>query len=249
GMLSGSVFGLGGGNSYDVSGGTIGGSIFAGSQDDVVVISGSALIQGTNADPDAVGLEDGNDRFEMSGGRINGAVSGGAGDDVFSISDGTITGFVSGNAGGDEISVSGGTIQGDIIAETVHLSGGTIGGDISGLSGNTLVIDDTLSPDALNLRDGVVFSGTDAVGIVNDTDLAAGGTKTQNFTGFTSVTAQNSTLGFAPGSVNQIGLLTLEAGSTLFAQGPARLTGTLSVTNSTISLIDGAADDVLTLGG
>lgn len=249
GSLSGSVFGLGGGNRYEVSGGTIGGSIFAGSQDDVVIISGSALVQGTNADPDAVGLEDGNDRFEMSGGRVNGAVSGGAGDDTFSISGGTITGFVSGNDGDDEVAVSGGVIQGDIIAETVRLSGGTIGGNISGLSGNTLVIDDTLSPAALSLRNGVLFSGTNAVGVINNTDLAAGGTRSQNFTGFTSVTTQNSTLGFASGSVNQIGALNLGAGSTLFVQGPAQLTGTLSATGSTISLIDGVADDVFTLGG
>jgi hypothetical protein len=54
----------------------------------------------------------------------------------------------------------------------------------------------------------VTFSGTAAVGSIANTDLAAGGTKTQNFTGFASVTADNSTLGFGPGAVG-IGVLAL----------------------------------------
>jgi hypothetical protein len=249
GSISGSVFGLGGGNTYTMSGGTIGGSIFAGSQNDSVSISGTALIQGTNADPDAVGLEDGDDTFTMSGGTVNGAVSGGNGNDVLTVGGGTIAGFVAGNDGTDEITVSGGTIAGNVSAETVRLTGGTIGGDITGITGNTLIIDDSLSPAALNLRNGVLFSGTSAVGTITNTDLAAGGTRTQNFTGFTSVTVQNSTLGFGAGSTIGIGTLGLGTGSTLFVNGPAQLTGTLVATGSTISLVDGAADDVFTLGG
>ena len=60
--ITSSVFGLGGGNSFEMTGGVIDGSIFAGSQDDVVLISGTANIQGDAAiGPDAIGLEDGND--------------------------------------------------------------------------------------------------------------------------------------------------------------------------------------------
>ena len=56
------MFGQGGGNTYNVSGGTIFGSIFAGSQNDTVIISGTAVIEGDAAiGPDAVGLEDGDD--------------------------------------------------------------------------------------------------------------------------------------------------------------------------------------------
>ena len=49
GTLYGSVFGQGGGNTYNVSGGTIFGSIFAGSQNDIVNISGTAVIVGDDA--------------------------------------------------------------------------------------------------------------------------------------------------------------------------------------------------------
>ncbi|WP_274627919.1 autotransporter [Arvimicrobium flavum] len=248
GEISGSIFGLGGGNTYVMSGGTIGGSIFAGSQDDNVTISGSAVIQViSSGGPDAVGLEDGNDVFTMTGGTLNGAVSGGAGDDALSISGGTIAGFVAGNDGVDQVSVSGGVIQGDISAETVTLTGGTIGGNITGLTGNTLVIDDSASAAPLVLLNGGVFSGANAVGTINNTNLAAGGT--QLFTGFLSLLTQNSMLAFGPGSTNNINTLTLGPGSTLFVTGPSQLTGTLIANGSTISMINGVANDVFTLGG
>lgn len=249
GSLSGSVFGLGGGNTYVVSGGTIGGVIFAGSQNDSVTISGTANIQGNGANPDAVGLEDGDDRFEMSGGVVNGAVSGGDGNDTFRVTGGTINGFLAGNAGTDSAEILGGTITGNVEAETVTIGGGTIGGDITGLSGNTLRVDDTLSGAAINLRNGVLFSGTNAVGDIRNSDLARGGAFTQNFTGFASVTTQNSTIGFGAGSTIGVGAFTLGSGSTLFSNGPVRLTGTLTASGSAINMIDGAADDVLTLGG
>lgn len=249
GTISGSVFGLGGGNTYLMSGGVIGGSIFAGSQDDSVTISGTAIIQGTGADPDAVGLEDGDDIFAMGGGTVNGAVSGGSGDDVLTVGGGTITGFLAGNEGDDQITVSAGTVQGDVIAEEVTLTGGTIGGDILGITGNTLLIDDSASATPLQLSNGVTFGGTDAVGVIRNTNLANGGASTQNFTGFSSVGTESSTLAFAAGSTIGIGTLTLGSGSTLFAQGPLQLTGTLNVNGSTVTLIDGAADDIFTLGG
>ena len=249
GLVSGSVFGLGGGNTYQVSGGTILGSIFAGSQNDIVTISGTGRVHGNFAiGPDAVGLEDGDDRFTMTGGILDGGVSGGSGNDDMSISGGRINSFVAGNDGFDSIFVLGGTITGDVDAESVFISGGTIGGDISGISANTLGIDDTFSPAPINLRNGVTFNGINAVANIANTDLAAGGTKTQNFLGFASVTASNSTLGFGPGAVD-IGQLTLTNGSTLFSQGGVSMPGNLTLTNSAISMINGAAGDALTLGG
>ncbi len=231
GTLYGSLFGQGGGNSYDVSGGTITGSIFAGSQNDTVGISGTAVIEGDAAiGPDAVGLEDGDDNFTMTGGTLGGAVSGGNGNDVIVISGGNIDGFVAGNDGLDVIVISGGTISGDVSAEDVTLSGGTIGGDITGISGNTLVIDDAASAEALDLRDGVLFSGDGANGTIANTDLAAGG-ESQNFAGFASVGLSASTLRFEDAIVG-IGVLTLGDGSTLFVDGATSMAGTVIATNS-----------------
>jgi len=248
GTLYGSLFGQGGGNNYDLSGGTIVGSIFAGSENDTVVISGTAVVVGDAAiGPDAVGLEDGDDTFTMTGGTLGGAVSGGEGDDVIVISGGSIDGFVAGNDGVDVIVISGGAITGDVSAEDVTLTGGAIGDDITGISGSTLVIDDSQSAAALDLRDGVLFSGEAAIGTITNTDLAAGG-ESQNFTGFSSVGLGNSTLRFTDATVG-IGVLTLGDGSTLFVNGATSMAGTVAATNSAISMIDGAADDVFTLGG
>ena len=250
GTISGSVFGLGGGNIYRVSGGTIVGSLFAGSQNDLVTISGSANILGdTTIGPDFVGLEDGNDRFIMTGGTLRGAVSGGNGNDLLTISGGTIGGYVAGNAGIDRVVISGGTIAGDVEAETVILSGGTIGGNIAGIGSTTLLINDAGSGAPINLRNGVVISGTAAVASIANTDLAAGGTKTQVFSGFATVSTSNSTLGFGSGAIG-IGTLNLTNGSTLFVRGNASMAGTTNVTGgSAISMINGAAGDVFTLGG
>lgn len=264
GAVTGSVFGLGGGNTYNISGGTIGGSVFAGSENDTVTISGTANIAG--GAPDSVGLEDGDDIFTMTGGTLAGAVSGGNGADTLTISGGTVGSFVAGNAGDDlifvtggtvqddvrgnegidRVTISGGTIAGDVEGETVILRGGTIGGDITGISDTTLIIDGS-GVNPLDLRDGVIFSGTNAVGTITDEDLAAGG-ETQNFTGFDSVAMSASTLRFGAGA-QDIGMLSLGDGSTLFVNGNTSMTGNVVVTGSTIDMIDGAADDVFTLGG
>jgi hypothetical protein len=103
-----------------LSGGTIGGTIFAGSQDDTVTISGAAHIGVAAAEVDSVGLEDGNDRFVMTDGTLDGAVSGGNGNDLIAISGGTIGSFVVGNDGTDSITISGGTIAGDVDADGGH---------------------------------------------------------------------------------------------------------------------------------
>ena len=160
---------------------------------------------------------------------------------------GSVNGNVSGNDGTDAIAISGGTISGDVDAEAVTLTGGNIGGNIVGITGNALVINDPASASPLNLPDGVLFSGTNAVANITDTDLAAGGSRTQVFSGFTSVTASNSTLAFSA-AVIDIGSLTLTNGSTLFVNGNVDPTF-VSVVGSTITMIDGAADDIFTLGG
>ncbi|MER9306442.1 autotransporter [Mesorhizobium sp. M0496] len=274
GTVNGSVFGEGGGNTYAISGGTVTGSLFAGDLNDSVTISGTANIQGNGLGVFAVvvpsgtvALEDGNDTFNMSGGMVGGSVtgddgndtmtvrggavtgnvSGDDGNDTVTVSAGTVGGNVSGGAGFDNVSVIGGTITGGIEAEHVHLSGGTIGGDITGLGPDTLVIDGIGTVDPLNLRDGVLFSGTNANGTVADTDLAAGG-KSQNFTGFDNFSADNSTLRFS-GGTQGINQLNLGNGSTLFINGNVTMPGSIIATNSLIDMTDGAANDVLTLGG
>lgn len=287
GTVFGSVFGQGGGNTFEIGGGTITQSLFAGSGNDTVTISGGANVQGTTAAPDAIGLEDGDDRFVMTGGNVGAAVSGGAGNDRFEISGGTISGFVAGNAGDDsflisggtlqagvsgnegtdEVEVRGGTINGGIEAETVRLYGGTINGDVTGLSGDTLIIDGSVIPGALTLIDGITFSGTGAVGTITAIDLAAGGS--QNFTGFATLGLDGSTIRFADDTTQGIAALTLDNASTLFAGENVTLNGSLSLlggstfvagngmaiagglslAGSTINLVNGAATDVVTLGG
>jgi hypothetical protein len=186
------------------------------------------------------------DQVGVVGGVITGNINGNDGGDVISVSGGSIGGNVIGGNGVDQVTVSAGSIAGGIDAETVTLTGSTIGGDITGL--RTVVIDDPLSAAPLDLRDGVVLSGTNAVATIKNTDLSAGGTKAQLFSGFDSVTVDPSTIKFGTGT-NSIGLLSLEDGSTLIIDGNAVLTGTARVVGSTIDMLDGAADDVLTLGG
>lgn len=245
-----------------IGGGTIGGNVDGGDDDDVMRMTGGSVagnftggqgadnIQisgGTVAGTVFGGTE--NDVITLSGGTVAGDISGDAGDDTINVTGGTLTGSVLGGTGTDTVNVSAGTINGGITAETVNLSGGTIGGDISGLSANTLNIDDSLSAAALSLRNGVVFTGAagDAVADIANTDLAAGGT--QNFAGFANVTLDAATLSFGGGTQGISTLLALGNGSTLFVNGAVNIAGTLSATNSTISMADGVADDVLTLGG
>ncbi|BCH25443.1 outer membrane autotransporter barrel domain protein [Mesorhizobium sp. L-8-3] len=331
GTINGSVFGQGGGNNITVSGGTIEESIFAGSGNDTVTISGTANIVGSTADPDAIGLETGDDIFLMTGGSVGAAVSGNEGADTLTVQGGSIAGFLFGNEGDDVVEVSGGTVAGpvggdigddsltvrgtgrvsritggagndtvavsgdaridgvveldegndsfamdggtvggsvlggagaDVVileggtilggidAETVRLFGGTVGGDITGLSGNTLVIDNAAT---LNLSDGVLFSGTDATGVISGTNLAVG-SESQNFAGFSSLAVTGSTLRFA-GGVQVIDALALTGGSTLFSTGAVTLAsqaggfGNLSIAGSTLNLIDGNPTSTLTLGG
>ena len=271
GTLNGDVFGDSdgdgpGADTFNVSGGTISGSIFANELNDIVNISGTAHIGIGLGGPDLVGLEAGNDTFAMTGGTLDGAVSGGLGDDQLTVNGGTVGGFLAGNEGNDSIlvnggtilddvrgnegtdsvTISGGTISGNVEGETVTLNGGTIGGDIEGISGNTLIINGTAVP--LVLRDGVVFSGTNAVAIITNEDLARGGAFSQIFTGFNSVSASGSTLGFR-NSTQGIGQLLLTNGSTLFSSGGVFVPGTVTATGSTISMINGSVGDVFSLGG
>ncbi|MFB9983824.1 hypothetical protein ACFSQQ_04775 [Mesorhizobium kowhaii] len=210
-----------------------------------VTITNAGSITGTGGTAiDLTGA--GASTINQQGGTITGNVVGGAGNDNVTVSGGTIDGSVAGGSGIDHVAVSGGTIKGGIDAESVTLTGGEIKGNISGISGNTLFIDGTVTDPVF--RNGVVFSGTNAVAIIKNTDLSAGGTKTQLFEGFDSVTVDPSTIKFGTGS-NSINLLNLVDGSTLIINGNAGLSGTANVIGSTITMLDGVADDTFTLGG
>lgn len=217
-----------------ITGGSLSGAIFAGSGNDIVTISAGASVG----------------QSELIFGPIS--VSLDSGDDVFNMTGGTLASHLMGGAGVDRITVSGGAIHGDIEGESVTLTGGTIDGDIFGLSADTLTINDAAAPEALTLRDGVLFSGdgfsgTGANGIITDSNLAAGG-KSQNFSGFDSLSLTRSTLRFdGDQDINQ---LNLNNGSTLFVENAVNMTGNLTAgPGSTISLINGVAGDVFTLGG
>lgn len=234
-----SVGGGVGNDTVSVRGGTVGASVTGDDGNDQVTVSAGSV--GGN-----VSGGTGNDTIAISGGTVAANVTGDDGDDQLAVSGGAIGGNLAGGAGVDSVTVSGGSVSGNVEGETITLTGGTIGGDISGISGNTLIING--SPTALNLRNGVVISGTNAVGTITNEDLGQGGTQTQFFTGFNSLALSGSTIGFGTGS-NSIGLLSLTDGSTLFVRGNSTLSGSLNVVGSTINLIDGVADDVLTLGG
>ncbi|PBC19022.1 autotransporter [Mesorhizobium sp. WSM4311] len=237
-------------------------SVLAGN-DTIIFKSGTI---GTAAAPKGIDLGDGADIVQMSGGTVNGNVGGGAGNDAVTVSGGTVNGNVTGDGGdGDSIAISGGTINGNVDAETVGLTGGavnggingqhvelhggTVTGNVSGIGADTLVIDNIGSIDPLNLANGVTFSGIGANAQISDVDLAAGGSKTENFVGFDNVALSNATLAFAPGTMQQINNLLLGPGSTLYAPGNITLTGAVTATNATINMMNGTAGDVLTLGG
>jgi hypothetical protein len=248
GDIGGSVSGEAGVDSLTVGGGTIGGDVLAGDGGDTINILagdiGGSISGGAGADVMAV---------SGGTGTIDGGVLGGDDNDTVDISGGDIDGSVSGGAGTDVITVSGGTIGGGVEGETIELFGGTIEGDITGISGNTLVVEAGTS---LNLRDGVLFQGTDAVGTITDTDLArAEGTSfdSQNFAGFSSLGVDGSTIGFS-GPTQTIDELSLIDDSTLFVAGQINQlatgggAGDLSVVNSTINMINGDPTDRLNVG-
>ena len=260
GTIAGPVSGNDGDDHISISGGTVGSSVTGGDGNDTMTVSGGTIADALegNAGDDQLTVSGGsvvggvfggvgNDRLSISAGDVAGNVQGDDGNDTVTVSAGTVGGNVAGGAGFDNVSVVGGTINGGIDAEHVHLSGGTIGGDITGLGPDTLIIDGIGAVDPLNLRDGVLFSGTGANGTVTDTDLAAGG-KSQNFTGFDNFSADNSTLRFS-GGTQGINQFNLGNGSTLFINGNVTMPGSIIATNSLINMTDGVADDVLTLGG
>ncbi|MEI5677272.1 MULTISPECIES: autotransporter [unclassified Mesorhizobium] len=286
GSIAGALFGDGveitGDDTIVVSGGTITGGVFSGSGGDEVTVSGTAQIGTPGATSVDLGAGDdtfnmtggtlagsvdgnaGNDTMTVSGGRVGGDVLGGDGTDTVDVSGGVINGSVIGGAGTDVVTISGGTIAGDVQGETVNLNGGTIGGDITGISSDTLTINAGTN---LNLRDGVVFQGTNAVGTITDTDLAraSGDTfRSQNFVGFSSLTVSggSSSIGFKDGT-QTIGNLALLNGSTLYVAGDVSLlapvdgsalaalvtgTGNVSATNSTITMINNDPTDRFSVG-
>lgn len=285
GTIGGTVFGDDGegtgNNTFAISGGSITGGVVAGNGTDNVTVSGTAQIGALDATSVDLGAGDdtfnmsggtltgsgdgnaGNDTMTVSGGTVGGDVLGGDGDDAVNVSGGAINGSVIGGAGTDVVTISGGTIAGGVQGETVNLSGGTIGGDITGISSDTLTIENAGTN--LNLRDGVVFQGANVVGTITGTDLAraSGNTfRSQNFDGFSSLTLSGSSIGFRD-SVQTIGNLALLNGSTLYVAGDVSLlapvdgaalaalvtgTGNVSATNSTISMINNDPTDRFSVG-
>ncbi|MDW6024107.1 autotransporter [Mesorhizobium sp. BAC0120] len=239
--------GGGSNNSVRILGGTIGTdpSVMA------VFLEGTAntlQMTGGTVNGNIVGQGGGN-TYTIGGGTINGSLFAGSGNDQIAISGGVINGDVEGDNGIDVITISGGSISGNVTGETIRLYGGTIGGNLTGIGPDTLVINDSLSPNPISLTNGVVFSGTSANAFITNTDLARGGSSFQVFSGFDNVQANASTLGFSTGAIG-IDALTLLNGSTLFINGNVIMpSGTVNVTNSTISMINGVTGDVLTLGG
>ena len=298
-------------DTFNMSGGTLNGSVFGGAGDDDIEVSGNAIITGVpgfsaaietgagnnevrilggtiGTDPTqlAIFLEDGANIFDMSGGVVNGNIVGQGGEIAIHLAAASSTVFCPPAAGTTRSSspAARSPVTSPARAATTR-SPSPAAPSVQPWPATTARIQSqsrrldrrrcrgrdghphrrqhrrqhrrdhrqyprhqrfpVAAP--LDLRSGVVFSGTNAAATIINTDLAAGGTKTQVFSGFDSVTAANSTLAFGA-SVIDIGTLSLTNGSTLFVNGNVD-PDFVSVTNSTISLIDGAADDVFTLGG
>jgi hypothetical protein len=262
-LISSYMVGGNGADTFNISGGTINGYVDMNDGDDVLTMTGGTLnnhIEG-NAGNDVITISGGfvrdfvwgnedDDTITIAGtAQIGGDVDGGSGNDQISVTGGTVNGNVTGGTGIDFVSVSGGTIRGNIVSETVNLSGGTIGGNISGLTGNTLNIEDTTG--TLLLADGVVFSGTNAVANITNTNLVApatpSGFRTQVFQGFQTANVTNSQIGFAD-STQGIQDLILN-NSALFVRGNVDMgNGTLTLNNSTLDLMNGSTDDVFSFG-
>jgi hypothetical protein len=263
--IDGSILGEAGDDQVAVAGGTIGAGIDLGGGVDVLTMTGGAVALDVSG-----GL--GNDDLTITSGTIEGSVSGGegddgitvggtanivgsvlgdGGDDQVAVQGGTIGGSVVGGAGEDRVTVSAGRIDGGIQAETITLNGGSVGGDLTGLSGNTLVIE----AEDLSLRDGVLFQGEGAVGTITGTVLATeGGDENQNFDGFDRLTLDDgSSLRFVD-NAQLIGDLFVSNGSTLFVEGDVDLLspgggfGNLVVRNATLSMINDDPTDVFNVG-
>lgn len=258
--IAGSVLGDDGVDTVAMTGGSIGGDIDLGYGDDVFSIDSGTVGGAVNGDA-------GNDTFTFRGGTISGPVEGGLGvdtftvrggaiegsllgqdgDDIFDIAGASIMGSVLGGGDLDDVTMTGGAVAGDISAESVTLNGGMLGGDVSGLS--FLTIDNTTG---LDLRDGVVFSGMDAVGSIDGAQLADQGF--QNFSGFANLSLINgSSLAFTDDQ--GIDGLALSGGSSLIIDGNVTMRtragglATISASDSTINFVDGDVSDRLTLGG
>ena len=226
-----------GNDTLTVTGGTLGDVLGDDGNDTIAIGGGAAISAFVNAGA-------GNDTVSVAGGSVGG-VDLAAGADSLTMTGGTITGSVGGGQGVDTVSVRGGTIAGSIDAEKVTLTGGTINGDITGISSDTLIITNATT---LNLRNGVLFSGTNAVGTITGTNLAAGG-ESQNFTGFNSLSLFGSTLRFDGAASRGSASCRWRAAPRSLRMARPASRGTVRVNGSTLSLIDGAADDRLTLGG
>lgn len=130
---SGTAVQLGGGsqvqNDGSISGGTGTGLVFNGAGDSVLVNRGT--ISGSTG----VVFGSGNDRLEMLGGSIAGAVLQAAGDDAVVIRDGTLASLDQGD-GADTLEISGGSVTGTVQQgngiDTFLMTGGTIGALLQG---------------------------------------------------------------------------------------------------------------------
>ncbi len=238
----GSVFGDGaaavqGADTISVSGqGTVLGSIFAGGGADKVTISGDAFVGIADGEQDSVGLGAGDDTFTMTGGELDGAVSGGTGLDTFNLSGGKIGTFVAGGAGNDVFNVSGTVSIGQQLTaedgnDKVTITGGTIGTFVDLGAG-----DDQFAMSAGTVN-GSVFGGDGANKIdVSGTALIGGAIVTG--TGIDRVTIAGGQVGDITGLPNVVSINT-GAGNDIFV-----------MTGGTTNTVDtGLGADKVSIGG
>lgn len=225
--------------------------------DDLIEIGPDAVVSGV------VNGFTGNDVLNLSG--VIGEVLGGNGDDTFVIDNASISGAVFGDTatpetgtGNDQFTIANSIINGGLFAgpgdDTIDVSG-SFSGDLSGGAGNdtfTLTnaqIDGSLSGDegnnVFNLTnstiDGDLFAGTGTMDTITATNSTVTGTvdavEIVNLSGF---------IGAA--DFDAVGVTFNINGATELRQVGGEGFTNADLTNSTVNMIDRAADDSITVG-
>ena len=202
------------------------------------------------------------DTIDLTGGSVGGDVNAGEGDNSVALDDVAVTGDVLAGAGADTIDITGGNVGGDVNAgeganditgtdaviagsvlggadaDTIDLTGGSVGGDVNAGDGdNSIALDDVAVT-----GDVLAGAGNDSFVITNSSvgGIVDGGA------GNNSLFIMDSTVS---GQIVNFADLGIGIGGTLAATGaPLVLTGDFN-NDGTLTMQDGATDDIVTVGG
>ena len=225
-LLTGSILAGTGGDTINVTGGSIATAITGNSGNDTFNISAGTIGSMTTGN--------GTNTINISGGTISGSITGGTGTNNYTISGGTISSGIIGTTGTENIVITGGTIAGLDLDQgstsTITLSGGSITGPI---------VLDNVAPNTINLNGGSItgaFSGTGT----NNFAVAGNFTTASTFANVNNLTINSGgnlviENTFNPGGalvINSGGALTINSG-TFTVTGTATNGGTMNINATT----------------